>query len=158
MQLQENLQNIYISPITTKENLINLLAKEELYKEMVWNKDELLEQIDFEMEKSLFFEAIIDGEVAGFFCFQNIQPNAFIGHMGFYKKFRGFQAYACGMRMLEFLENCLEHCTLYAYCPQSRPKAARYAIKLGFEFIGVLPNSICIDGTFEHQGLYQLNL
>jgi hypothetical protein len=147
---------VYLTVLKDENEIRGILLHENLYKRMNANPVDKLDE-NLELSVCTYLKVVVDNKTAGLFCMQRIQKNAFIAHVGFYKKYYGYPAYLGGIKFLELCKNAFEYCTLYAFIPETRNHIKKYAERIGFQFITVLPKSTLIDGELKNQFLLQFS-
>lgn len=153
-----NINLVEIELVNSVDELKTILNKEELYKEITNEKVQTADNIIPDFKTTTYFKGIIDGEVAGIMAFQEIMPHTYLGHMGFYNKYRGFGAYACGKQMLAHLNRIISPSTIMGITPQNKQNAVNYALKLGFHVAGILRDSVDYQGKLINQIITQINI
>lgn len=100
----------------------------------------------------------VDDQDIGLFI---LDPLSYISHYnihtGFIKSARGFQAYAGGMLMLDFIKSLLPHALLVGMIPATKPYAIKYALSLGFELSANIGQAIEI-GTKNTNDLQRVDM
>ncbi len=98
------------------------------------------------LERCLFFIATEDDTDIGLFIAEPLSyQKQYNVHVGFKKKYRGFKAFACGKLFVSLMEQYLDHGTLLAMPPATKPQAVIMGTKLGFVIRGILPNALEIS-------------
>lgn len=142
-----------------EHNILGLLAEDNIYEDMMYDNEIPLEEYALDFNENTYYFCYINKELAGMYILQKFKPNANIIHIGFKKKFRGFQVYASTMQFLSTLKDSKVIGMLYAFVPVNRKHVISHGIKVGFTTECLIPKASKVNGIWEDEIIltYRIN-
>jgi len=129
---------IVLHPLFNPLDIIELLVKDDIYKDCFKSEDIYREHIDF--KHHLWFQVIKDHKSIGIIWLTDFTHNCVTFHGGLFKEFRGINTPSILKECLANIKTLAPHLTLFTTVLQTNQKALNLMNQLDFKKIMTIPN------------------
>jgi RimJ/RimL family protein N-acetyltransferase len=132
---------------TDKAEIKDILK--DYYESVTYDGCPAFEDFEPDTENSLWFVLEQEEEVAGIIKLENMNLTTWIPHIVIFEQFRGNGSEHWGKQVIQYMKERIKDVNFLVLTPYE--SARNYAERVGFKFIGVLPDSIKRNGKLMNQ-------
>lgn len=134
--------------VTTALQTIKRIIKDD-YDQVIHDGCPSFEDFQPDTENSIWFILKHNNDTAGLIKLENLNLTTWIPHIVIKQEYRGIGSERWGLLVVQYMKERLKDVNFLVMTPYENAK--KYAERMGFKLIGMLPNSIKKNGELMNQ-------
>lgn len=139
---------MYSIECTNNVSTIKEIIKDD-YDMVIFDGCPSYEDFEPDVEGSLWFILYQDGYTSGLIKLENLNLTTWIPHIVIKEKYRGKGSEQWGLLVVQYMKERIKDINFLVMTPYETAK--KYAERMGFKYIGVMPNSVKKNGELMNQ-------